>query len=122
MTNDELIKVSQEVLAQTYGRLPVVLTRGQGCRVWDVEGKEYLDFVAGIGVCNLGHCHPKVVQAIRDQAGKLLHVSNLYHIEPQTQLAALLVKNSFADRVFFCNSGTEANEALTTTGGRKPIS
>jgi acetylornithine/N-succinyldiaminopimelate aminotransferase len=111
MTNEDLIKVSQEVLAQTYGRLPVVLNRGQGCRVWDVEGKEYLDFVAGIGVCNLGHCHPKVVQAIRDQAGKLLHVSNLYHIEPQTQLAALLVKHSFANRVFFCNSGTEANEA-----------
>ncbi len=111
MTNDELINVSQEVLAQTYGRLPVVLVRGQGCKVWDVEGKEYLDFVAGIGVCNLGHCHPKVVQAIRDQAGKLLHVSNLYHIEPQIQLAQLLTKHSFADRVFFCNSGTEANEA-----------
>jgi predicted acetylornithine/succinylornithine family transaminase len=111
MTNEELIKISQEVLAQTYGRLPVVLVRGQGCKVWDVEGKEYLDFVAGIGVCNLGHCHPKVVQAIREQAGKLLHVSNLYHIEPQIQLAQLLTKNSFADRVFFCNSGTEANEA-----------
>ena len=111
MTNEELIKISQEVLAQTYGRLPVVLVRGQGCRVWDAEGKEYLDFVAGIGVCNLGHCHPKVVQAIREQAGKLLHVSNLYHIEPQVQLAQLLVKHSFADRVFFCNSGTEANEA-----------
>jgi len=111
MTNDELIKVSQEVLAQTYGRLPVVLVRGEGCRVWDAEGKAYLDFVAGIGVCNLGHCHPRVVQAIREQAGKLLHVSNLYHIEPQIELARLLVKHSFADRVFFCNSGTEANEA-----------
>jgi len=111
MTNEDLIKISQEVLAQTYGRLPVVLVRGQGCKVWDVEGKEYLDFVAGIGVCNLGHCNPKVVQAICEQAGKLLHVSNLYHIEPQTQLAQLLTKHSFADRVFFCNSGTEANEA-----------
>ena len=111
MTNEEVIKVSQEVLAQTYGRFPVVLVKGQGCKVWDVEGKEYLDFVAGIGVCNLGHCHPKVVQAIREQAGKLLHVSNLYHIEPQIQLAQLLIKHSFADRVFFCNSGTEANEA-----------
>ncbi len=111
MTNQDVIKVSDEVLAQTYGRFPVVIVRGQGCRVWDVEGKEYLDFVAGIGVCNLGHCHPKVVQAIRDQAGKLLHISNLYHIEPQIQLARLLVQNSFADRVFFCNSGTEANEA-----------
>jgi len=111
MTNEEVIKISQQVLAQTYGRFPIALVRGEGCRVWDVEGKEYLDFVAGIGVCNLGHCHPKVVQAIRDQAGVLLHVSNLYHILPQIQLAELLVKHSFADRVFFCNSGTEANEA-----------
>jgi predicted acetylornithine/succinylornithine family transaminase len=111
MTNEEVIKISQQVLAQTYGRFPIALVRGEGCRVWDVEGKEYLDFVAGIGVCNLGHCHPKVVQAIRDQAGVLLHVSNLYHILPQIHLAELLVKHSFADRVFFCNSGTEANEA-----------
>lgn len=111
MGNEDLIKVSQEVLAQTYGRFPVVLVRGEGCRLWDVEGKEYFDFVAGIGVCNLGHCYPKVVQAIRNQAGKLLHISNLYHIEPQIQLAQLLVKHSFADKVFFCNSGTEANES-----------
>jgi acetylornithine/N-succinyldiaminopimelate aminotransferase len=111
MKNEDVMKISQEVLAQTYGRFPVVLVKGQGCKLWDVEGREYLDFVAGIGVCNLGHCHPKVVQAIRDQAGKLLHVSNLYHIEPQVHLAQLLVKLSFADRVFFCNSGTEANEA-----------
>jgi acetylornithine/N-succinyldiaminopimelate aminotransferase len=111
MTQEELIKISNEVIAQTYGRLPIVLVRGEGCRLWDAEGKEYLDFVAGIGVCNLGHCHPKVVQAIREQAGKLLHVSNLYHIEPQIHLAQLLVKHSFADRAFFCNSGTEANEA-----------
>jgi predicted acetylornithine/succinylornithine family transaminase len=111
MKNEDVMKISQEVLAQTYGRFPVVLIKGQGCRLWDVEGKEYLDFVAGIGVCNLGHCYPKVVRAIREQAGKLLHVSNLYHIEPQVQLAQLLVKHSFADRVFFCNSGTEANEA-----------
>jgi len=63
MTHEDWIKISREVLAQTYGRLPVVLVKGQGCKVWDAEGKEYLDFVAGIGVCNLGHCHPKVVQA-----------------------------------------------------------
>jgi len=111
MNNEELIKISQEVLTQNYGRLPVVLVKGEKCRVWDAEGKEYLDFVAGIGVCNLGHCHPKVVQAVCDQAKKLLHVSNLYHIEPQIQLAKLLVQYSFAKRVFFCNSGTEANEA-----------
>jgi len=111
MTNEELIKIGSQVLFQNYGRMPVVLVRGEGCKVWDAEGKEYLDFVSGIGVCNLGHCHPKVVKAIREQAGTLLHVSNLYHIEPQIQLAKLLVENSFADRVFFCNSGTEANEA-----------
>jgi len=111
MTNEDLIKISEEVLAQTYGRMNMVLVKGEGCKVWDVEGKEYLDFVAGIGVCNLGHCHPKVVRAIREQAGKLLHVSNLYHIAPQIELAQLLVQHSFADRVFFCNSGTEANEA-----------
>jgi len=111
MNNAELIKVSQEVLMQNYGRQPIVLVKGEGCRVWDADGKEYIDFVAGIGVCNLGHCYPKVVQAIQEQARRLLHVSNLYHIAPQIELARLLVQNSFADRVFFCNSGTEANEA-----------
>lgn len=111
MNNEELIKISQAVLIPNYGRQPVVMVKGEGCRVWDAEGREYIDFVAGIGVCNLGHCYPKVVQAIQEQAQKLLHISNLYHIEPQIQLARLLVQNSFADRVFFCNSGTEANEA-----------
>ncbi len=111
MNNEELIKISQEVLMQNYGRQPIVLVKGEGCRVWDAEGKEYIDFVAGIGVCNLGHCYPRVVQAIQEQAQQLLHVSNLYHIAPQIELAKLLVENSFADRVFFCNSGTEANEA-----------
>ena len=98
-------------LANTYARFPVVLERGEGCRVWDVEGKEYLDFVAGIAVCALGHCHPAVVQAVQAQAAKLLHVSNLYYIEPQIRLAELLCEHTFADRVFFCNSGAEANEA-----------
>lgn len=111
MNNEELIKVSQQVLIQNYGRQPIVIVKGEGCRVWDADGKEYIDFVAGIGVCNLGHCYPKVVQAIKEQAAKLLHVSNLYHIAPQIELANLLVQNSFAERVFFCNSGTEANEA-----------
>lgn len=111
MNNEELIKMGGEVVFQNYGRLPIALVKGQGCKVWDADGKEYLDFVSGIGVCNLGHCHPKVVKAICEQAGTLLHVSNLYHIEPQIQLAKLLVEHSFADRVFFCNSGTEANEA-----------
>lgn len=108
---DDLIKDADRYLVNTYTRLPVVLVRGKGARVWDSDGREYLDFVSGIGVNGLGHCHPRVVAAIKDQAEKLLHVSNLYHIEPQVQLARLLCEVSFADRVFFCNSGAEANEA-----------
>lgn len=80
-------------------------------KVWSVDGKEYLDFVSGVAVNILGHCHPKVVVAIQKQAQRLLHVSNYYHIEPQIKLAKLLINKSFADRVFFCNSGAEANEA-----------
>ncbi|SVC78322.1 uncharacterized protein METZ01_LOCUS331176, partial [marine metagenome] len=87
------------------------MVRGKGTKVWDASGKKYIDFVTGLAVDNLGHCPPAVVNAIRKQAGKLLHVSNLYHIEPQSQLAADLTRLSFADKFFFCNSGTEANEA-----------
>lgn len=95
----------------TYSRMPIVLRKGRGMRLWSSDGKEYLDFLGGIAVNCLGHCHPKVVIALQKQAQRLLHVSNLYHIEPQIQLAKLLVENSFADKVFFCNSGTEAIEA-----------
>jgi len=102
--------LSEQYVAQTYARYPILLVRGKGTRVWDIEGKEYLDFVSGLAVCNLGHCHPKVVKAIQDQATKLIHISNFYYIEPQIQLASLLCKHSFADKVFFCNSGAEANE------------
>ena len=105
------INLSERYITATYSRFPIAIVKGHGSRVWDSQGKEYLDFVGGLAVCNLGHCHPSVVQAIKDQAEKLLHVSNLYYTEPQTRLAELLVKNSFADRVFFCNSGAEANEA-----------
>jgi len=98
-------------LAQTYARLPICLVRGEGSFVWDKEGNRYLDFVMGIGVNGLGHCHPRVVRTICEQAGRLLHVSNLYHIEPQIRLARSLCQISFADRAFFCNSGGEANEA-----------
>jgi predicted acetylornithine/succinylornithine family transaminase len=108
---DELIKRSARHLANTYARFPVVLVRGRGVRLWDIEGREYLDFAAGIAVDVLGHCHPKVVEAIKAQAETLLHVSNLYHIEPQVRLAHALCERSFADKVFFCNSGAEANEA-----------
>ena len=106
-----LIQTADEVMAATYTRFPIVLTKGQGCRVWDSEGKIYTDFVAGIAVCNLGHAHPALLKALTRQAETLWHVSNLYYTEPQAELAKLLVQNSFADRVFFCNSGAEANEA-----------
>lgn len=111
MTNQEQKERGDKVLIGNYGRYPVALEKGRGCEVWDVEGKRYLDFLAGIAVCNLGHCHPAVVQAIKDQAEKLIHVSNLYYIEKQTRLSELLVEKSFADRAFYCNSGAEANEA-----------
>jgi len=107
----ELIEDSEKYLMNTYKRYPVVLRKGRGCRVYDVRGKEYLDFVGGIAVNVLGHCHPRVVVALQKQAQRLIHVSNLYHIEPQIGLARLLVESSFADKVFFCNSGAEANEA-----------
>ena len=110
-TNEEIVKLTAKHVAQTYGRFPIVLTKGKGTQVWDRSGKRYIDFVAGLAVDNLGHCHPQIVKAIREQAGKLLHVSNLYHIETQSLLAEELCKHSFADKFFFCNSGTEANEA-----------
>ena len=110
MDSQTLMMLSEKVVANTYARYSVLLVRGKGTRVWDWEGEEYLDFVSGLAVCNLGHCHPKVVKAIQDQAEKLIHVSNFYYIEPQIQLASLLCQNSFADKVFFCNSGAEANE------------
>lgn len=108
---DAIMKRADEVIAATYSRFPMVITKGSGCTLWDSEGRSYTDFVAGIAVCNLGHAHPKVAKALAAQAEKLLHVSNLYYTEPQVDLAAWLVENSFADRVFFGNSGAEANEA-----------
>ncbi len=111
MKEKELMALSDKNIMNTYKRFPIVLTKGSGAKVWDIEGREYLDFAAGIAVCNLGHSHPKVIDAVSEQIGKLTHVSNLYYTEPQTQLAKLLTDNSFADKVFFCNSGAEANEA-----------
>ncbi|MCG2709926.1 MAG: acetylornithine transaminase [Thermodesulfovibrionales bacterium] len=107
----KLLEDSGHYLMNTYNRFPIVLRKGRGMKVWGADGKEYLDFVGGIAVNVLGHCHPKVVVAIQKQAQRLIHVSNLYHIEPQIKLAKLLVDHSFADKVFFCNSGAEANEA-----------
>lgn len=111
METARLLELSSKHIAQTYTRFPVVIVKGSGTRVWDSDGKEFLDFVMGLAVNNLGHCHPRVVEAIRRQAGELIHVSNLYHIKPQIELAKLLADCSFADRSFFCNSGAEANEA-----------
>lgn len=95
---------------QVVKRLPVTLVRGQGAKVWDDAGKEYLDFTAGWAVNSLGHCHPVVAQALADQANTLIHTSNQFYTVPQIRLAQLLVENSCFDRVFLCNSGTEANE------------
>lgn len=101
----------EKYVMNTYKRFPLALSRGAGARVWDVDGREYLDMAAGIAVCSLGHAHPGVVSAIRQQAETLMHVSNLYYTEPQACFAQMLAENSFADKVFFCNSGAEANEA-----------
>ncbi len=95
----------------TYARFPIALERGEGCKVWDTNGKEYLDFVAGIATCTLGHAHPAMIKAVTEQIQKLHHVSNLYYLAPQGDLAKWLVQNSCADKAFFCNSGAEANEA-----------
>jgi acetylornithine/N-succinyldiaminopimelate aminotransferase len=111
MTNEEIIARNNRYLFPTYPRAPIALVRGRGCRVWDADGKEYLDFFASTVVTALGHAHPAVTRAIVEQAEKILHVSNLHHSEPQALLAELLCTRSFADRVFLCNSGAEANEA-----------
>lgn len=107
----ELIEKADRVIAATYRRFPVVMTKGSESTLWDSTGRKYIDFVAGIAVCNLGHAHPRITQVLTEQSKTLVHVSNLYYTIPQTQLAAWLIEHSFADRSFFCNSGAEANEA-----------
>lgn len=109
--SQEWMDRAERVFAKTYKRFPIVIEKGQGYRVWDTQGRAYFDFIAGIAVCSLGHAHPTVANALAEQAQKLVHVSNLYYTLPQIELAEWLVDNSFADRVFFCNSGAEANEA-----------
>jgi len=111
MDTKQLLEWAAKYHTPNYARAPICLVRGDGVRVWDSDGKEYLDFGAGIAVASLGHCHPRVTGAIREAAATLLHVSNLYHTAPQIHLAKLLCDHSFAERVFFCNSGAEANEA-----------
>ncbi len=111
MESRKLFDESDHYLMNTYKRFPVIFGKGRGTKLWSGDGKEYLDFLAGIAVNVLGHCHPRHVVAIQKQAQRLIHVSNLYHNEQQIKLAKLLVEHSFADRVFFSNSGAEANEA-----------
>jgi acetylornithine/N-succinyldiaminopimelate aminotransferase len=106
----ELQALEQRYLMQTYRRAPVEFVRGEGALLWDSEGREYLDFLAGISVCSVGHCNPAVVEAVREQAGRLMHVSNLFLTEPMVRLAERLSESSLGGRVFFSNSGAEANE------------
>ncbi|MDD5435071.1 MAG: aspartate aminotransferase family protein, partial [Nitrospira sp.] len=111
MTAHDVFEDTRKYIMNTYKRLPLFITKGRGNRIYDGDGKEYLDFVSGIAVNNLGHCNPRVTIAFQKQAQRLVHTSNLFYTEPQVALAKLLVENSFADKVFFCNSGAEANEA-----------
>ena len=106
-----LIEAASPHVMNTYGRLPIALTHGQGCRVWDVNGKAYLDGLGGIAVNTLGHNHPKLVPALQDQIGKIIHSSNYYHVPNQEVLAKKLVELSGMANVFFCSTGLEANEA-----------
>ena len=110
-TTQEVIAEGQKYVMNTYGRLPIVIDKGEGCYVWDLDGNKYLDLVAGIAVNSLGHSHPAIAAALREQSEKLVHCSNLYWIENQVNLAKLLVTKSGMGKAFFCNSGAEANEA-----------
>jgi acetylornithine/N-succinyldiaminopimelate aminotransferase len=107
----ELQALERSHAIPTYVRNPVQFVRGSGCRLWDSEGNEYLDFLAGISVLNVGHCHPRVVEVVREQVGRLTHVTNLYYTEPGLRLSARLAESSLGGKVFLCNSGAEANEA-----------
>lgn len=111
MNTKEIKELNDRHIINTYGARNIAVVRGEGVWLWDADGKKYLDFFSGIAVTNLGHCHPEVTEAICAQARTLVHVSNLYYIEPQVKLAEMLCRHSFADRWFFCNGGAEANEA-----------
>ncbi|MCK4401889.1 aspartate aminotransferase family protein [bacterium] len=111
MKTAEIVKLSKRYIMNTYGERSIALVKGKGAYVWDADGKKYLDFLSGIAVNALGHCHPEIVEAVKKQVSTLIHVSNLYHIKQQAELAELLIKHSFKGKCFFCNSGAEANEA-----------
>ncbi len=120
LTND-LIATGKRLLMANYGRAEVVMSHGEGCVLWDVDERRYLDMTAGIAVCVLGHGHKGLAQAIAEQAGRLHHTSNLYYIEAQIGLAEALSRRAFAGKVFFCNSGTEANEAALKLARRYQV-
>ncbi len=111
MLNEDFLKLCKQHLAPTYSQYPVAFLRGKGARLWDVEGKEYIDFTSGIATLSLGHCHPRLVESLKEQAENLWHVSNLYLIPWEIELAKILNEFTFSSKVFFCNSGAEANEA-----------
>jgi len=127
LKTSETMKIFERAVIANYTRLPIVIVRGKGAAVWDADGRRYLDLFPGWAVNGIGHCHPRVVRAIKDQAGKLLHVANNFYMEPQGLLAREIVRHGFPSRVFFCNSGAEANEAalklarLSTPKGRYKI-
>src|SRR5438309_3269986 len=110
ITVPELQALEREYLMPTYGRNPVEFVRGEGTKLWDSAGREYLDFLAGISVTQIGHCHPQIVEAVTRQTRTLMHVGNLYYTEPQLRLAERLAQASLGGKVFFSNSGAEANE------------
>ncbi|MGH2895799.1 MAG: aminotransferase class III-fold pyridoxal phosphate-dependent enzyme, partial [Solirubrobacteraceae bacterium] len=107
----ELQELERRYAVGTYARAPVHFVRGSGVRLWDADGNEYLDFLAGISVLNVGHCHPRVVAAVRDQVGLLTHATNLFYTAPAMRLSQALSESSLHGKVFLCNSGAEANEA-----------
>jgi len=111
MSLSALEQLERDYAIPTYVRNPVEFVRGAGVRLWDVDGNEYLDFLAGISVLNVGHCHPRIVAAVQDQVAKLTHVTNLYYTEPAMRLSGRLAQSSLGGKVFLCNSGAEANEA-----------
>ncbi|HDP69429.1 MAG TPA: acetylornithine transaminase [Actinobacteria bacterium] len=112
MDFEDYVKKDSQFYMHTYARLPVLFVKGKGCTLWDIDGKSYLDFVSGLGVASIGHCHPVIVEAVKKQVEELMHVSNLFYTIPQVELAEKLIDVSFGDKCFFANSGAEANEGV----------
>ena len=112
MNYEELKALDEQYVMQCYGRFPVAIDHGKGATVWDVEGKEYIDFTSGIGVCSLGYANEGWIQAVTNQASKLGHISNLFYAQPYIQVAQTLCTRTGMSNVMFANSGAEANEAM----------